>query len=266
MSAKIEFPDSNEFVKQLKQDLPNAVRFAAKFTLDRLAYSGVVKAERQIKRKMITRNKYTVGNRPGQKGIKYNKAKPRRDMSLIFSEFGATTDRKYLAKQEEGFKDKGSVPINTARASGKYNKVTRKKNYFGTMKVKSLKDFRGKGNSRRSLREFVTGYKGKTRRTRVMLYMAHKAGFGKKGSSDFFSIKNNQYHGFKKGLFQFANNSTKKGAYPNLRKMYQGRGVSNPTRYGKHWMRDALGQFKQQEIDAIFVQESKRQLKKHGLI
>ena len=254
MSAKIEFPDSNEFVKQLKQDLPNAVRFAAKFTLDRLAYSGVVKAERQIKRKMITRNKYTVGNRPGQKGIKYNKAKPRRNMSLIFSEFGATTDRKYLAKQEEGFKDRGSVPTKAARTSKKYNRTTKKAAYFNKMKVRNLSDYKGKG-------------KGSVKRTRAMLYMAYKSGFGLPNSSNFFSIENNQYHGFKKGLYQFTTKGTRKNnAYPGLKKMYYGKGTTNPTRHGKHWMRDALGQFKQQEIDAIFAQESKRQLKKHGLI
>jgi hypothetical protein len=174
-------------------------------------------------------------------------------MNLIFSEFGATTDRKYLERQEDGYKDRGAVPINTARVSTQYKRVTSKNYYFSKMKVRNLSDYKGKGV-------------GKLKRTRAMLYMAYKDGFGLPGSSKFFSLENNQYHGFKKGLFQFTSKTNEKGAYPNLKKMYQGRGVSNPTRHGKHWMRDALKSFDQNHIDQIFVQESEKQLKRYGLL
>jgi hypothetical protein len=97
--------------------------------------------------------------------------------------------------------------------------------------------------------------------------MSYKAGFGAPNSSNFFVIGNNQYHGFKKGLYQFTTKTARKNnAYPGLKKMYYGKGTTNPTRHGKHWMRDTMKSFDQNHIDQIFAQESKKQLKRFDLI
>lgn len=255
MSVKIDFPNSNEFVKKLKKDMPNAMRFAAASTLTRIAFSGVKKSERAIKKGMNLRNKYTVGNKTGNRGIRYNRAKPRRNMNLIFSEFGALKSRDYLADQHDGFRHKGIVPAKAARTSKKYDRRIRKKNYLRAMAVKKVKDYKGKG-------------KGNPRRARAMLYMAYKSNFGLPGSSDFFYLKKNQYNNFKAGFYQFARKRPNKAAnsYPHLKKFFHGKKTTNMTRYGKPWLKKALEKFTQKEIDLIFLEETKKQLKRHNLI
>jgi len=255
MSAKITFPNSDKFVKQLKNDIPDAARFAAANTISRLAYAGVVKSERSIKRKMKLRNKYTVGNKPATRGIKYNRAKPRRNMSLIHAEFGAIKSRSYLADQEEGFTHKGVTPANTSRTGKKYGRRINKKNYLDNMKVRGLKSYKGKGI-------------GKTKRMRAMFYLAHKEGYGHPGTNQFFYVKNGEYNNFKEGFFQFARKSPRKKnySYPNLKKFFHGKNTRKKTRYGQHWMSEAIGTFSQTEVDKIFSQEAKKQLKRQNLI
>jgi hypothetical protein len=268
MSVKIDFDNSNKFVKQLKKDIPDAVRFAASFTLNDLAYSGVKKAERQIKKKMTLRNKHTVGNKPASRGVKFNRSKPRRDMSLQFSEFGATTEYDYLKEQNDGFKHKGIQPLDKSRTGNSHHRTLRKKNYLRAMSVKSLKDYRGPGTTKGLRGIFSKTNKNSVRRWRALLFLAYRKGYGLPGSSQFFYIEKNSYHGFNEGYFQFASKSPKKKkfAYPHLKKFFHGKGVKNTARYGQKWMDAALKKFTQAEINKSFADNSKKQLKKHGLI
>ena len=252
MSAKINFKNNKEFRKKLLKDVPSAYRFAAANALSELAYSGVIKAEREIKKSMNLRSKHIVGNKPGSRAVKYNRAKPRRNLNLIYSEFGATKDYSYLKDQEKGFRHNDTVPAKAARTSKNYNKRIRKINYFNRMKIKQIS----------------SKYNGKTplKKTRAMLYLSYKKKFGKIGSNQFFYFENKQFHNFKSGFFQFVGGTSKYYQYPRLKKIYHGKNTTKTKRPAKKWLQKSINKFTQKEVDQKFEKNAKQQLKRFKLI
>lgn len=234
-----------------KNQFPNHARFAIANTASRVAFEGVKRAENKMRNDFILRNNYLVSSAPGRGAVKFNRAIPHHNISLINSSWGSpdkigARDYSFLEDQETGFTHYGVVPTQQARISKSQRKRIKRINYLQGMNIRKPDDI-GSISSQNAM--------GKTW---AMLRKAYRDGFGLPGSKQFFYLEKSELPGgMTSGFYQFKR-STPSGDndFPEWKKIYHD--VDNSRRKAVHWMEESKNTFTQSDIDKIFTEEARK--------
>lgn len=241
----VKIRNRKEFQTTLKKTWPDFTRFAVANTASRVAFLGMEKSENEWRRDFTLRNKFLISSKPGKGALKFNRAIPHHDLNKIKSSWGSPEKRgasslEFLEDQEEGFTQRKFTPAINARVSKNEAK-----------KIKT--------NLRRNAIEIMSsgGFPGKNKRQQMVFFMrqAFLNSFAMPGSKQFIYIHDNEFGGFREGLYQFKSRNLSGGQFPRIRAIYYKRDKRGQKRKATHWMKNSANAFRQTEIDRIYAQE-----------
>ena len=241
----VKIRNRKEIQRTIKKDWPDFTRFAVANTASRVAFLGMEKSEDEFRRRFTLRNKFLISSKPGKGALKFNRAIPHHNINKIESSWGSPEKRgsgslEFLEDQEEGFTQRKFTPAINARVSKNEAK-----------KIKT--------NLRRNAIEIMSsgGFPGKNKRQQMVFFMrqAFLNSFAMPGSKQFIYIHDNEFGGFREGLYQFKSRNLSGGQFPRIRAIYYKQDKRGQKRKATHWMKNSANAFKQTEIDRIYGKE-----------
>ena len=232
------------------KQFPDYTRFATANTASRVAFLGMEKSNDQFSRSFNLSNKYLRGSGPGKGVLKFNRAIPHHDLDRIISSWGSpykrgSTSLDFLDEQETGFKHKGMVPTKNAYPGRNQKKGIKRALARNAINVKGTRGFpRGIAANNQQ-------------RTLFAVRQLYLSGFASPNSKQFIYLrKEDQFFGFREGMYQFTGSSPRAGMqFPHLKMIYAKDDKKGKSRKATNWMEKSSKAISQNDIDKIYKQE-----------
>lgn len=202
MNPLIEFAGDARFGQVIK-DNPKKVGFAF-----RNATNETVREIQKYARGHLDDN-FTERNSFTKRGIVFDQARTP-IIKNVEAAVGAAKNRPWMRDQEIGFESDNPQATEHMRVSGSYQRAVRKKNFIQNANIRRRMDVRSKAKTVRG-------------KAMGMLAISHRAGFGAKGSQDFFRFSAGElFPSMEAGLYQFGGGSVIQNlGYPGIRLAYR---------------------------------------------